>query len=180
MGDAITLEITRRARDVPGMVFAPLPEFSIEGLGVYPDAARVNDRINRGDLTGSRTDSVTFICEREGNYEIPEMRFQWWDPEQEVLAEKVIPARELVVVANPAYASGSTTVPWSAGKWFSWKLLAAVIIGVLLLIYPGWWLARLIARRMPQLLVKLRGFFEKWVIHANVLQPLNPRTTKSR
>ncbi len=178
VGDAITLEVTRRARDVPGMVFAPLPEFSIEGLGVYPDAAQVNDQINRGDLTGSRTDSVTFICEREGNYEIPEMRFQWWDPQQEVLAEKVIPARELVVVENPVYASGATTVPWSAGEWLSWKLLAAVIIGVLLLIYPGRWLAQLIARRMPQLFVKLRDFFEKWVIHANVLQPLNPRSIK--
>jgi len=178
VGDAITLEVTRRARDVPGMVFAPLPEFSIEGLGVYPDAAQVNDRINRGDLTGSRTDSVTFICEREGNYGIPELRFQWWDPQQEVLAEKVIPAQELVVVANPAYASGATTTPWSAGKWFNWKLLAAVIIGVFLLIYPGWWLAQLIARRMPQLLIELRDYYRSKVIHANVLQPLNPRSIK--
>ena len=180
VGDAITLQVTRRARDVPGMVFAPLPEFSIEGLGVYPDAAQVNDQINRGDLTGSRTDSVTFICEREGNYEIPELRFPWWDPEQDVLADKVIPARELVVVANPAYAGGATTDSWSAGKWISWKLLAAVIIGVLLLMYPGRWLARLIARRMPQLLVTLRDYYRRKVIHANVLQPLNPRSIKSR
>ena len=179
VGDAVTLEVTRRARDVPGMVFAPLPDFSIEGLGVYPDAAQVNDRINRGDLTGSRSDSVTFICEREGNYEIPEMRFQWWDPEQEVLAEKVIPARELVVAANPAYASSAATDSSSAGKWLSWKSVAAVIIAVMLLLYPGRWLAQYLAGRLPQLLAKLRDRFVRWVKHAKVLQPLNPRSTRS-
>ena len=179
VGDAVTLEVTRRARDVPGMVFAPLPDFSIECLGVYPDAAQVNDRINRGDLAGSRSDSVTFICEREGNYEIPEMRFQWWDPEQEVLAEKVIPARELVVVANPAYAGSAATVSWSAGKWFSWKSVAEVMIAILLLIFPGWWLVKFAAGRLPQLAAKLIGRLTRWVKHANVLQPLNPQSTRS-
>jgi len=178
VGDAITLEVTRRARDVPGMVFAPLPDFSIEGLGVYPDAAQVNDRINRGELTGSRSDSVTFICEREGNYEIPEMRFQWWDPEQEVLAEKVIPARELVVVANPAYASSVVTDSWSVGKWLSWKSVAAVIIAVILLMYPGRWLAQYLAGRLPQLLAKLRDRWARRVKYAKVLQPLNPRSIR--
>ena len=179
VGDAITLEVTRSARDVPGMVFAPLQELSIEGLGIYPDAAQVNDRVNRGDLTGSRIDSVTFICEQEGIYEIPEIRFQWWDPEQEVLAEKVIPARELAVVANPAYAGSAATVSWSAGKWFSWKSVAAVVITILLLIFPGWWLVKFAAGRLPQLLAELIDRLTRWVKHANVLQPLNPRSTRS-
>ena len=139
----------------------------------------MNDRINRGDLTGSRIDSVTFICEQEGNYEIPEMRFQWWDPEQEVLAEKVIPARELAVVANPAYAGSAATVSWSAGKWFSWKSVAAVVIAILLLIFPGWWLLQFAAGRLPQLLAELIDRLTRWVKHANVLQPLNPRSTRS-
>ena len=179
VGDAVTLEVTRSARDVPGMVFAPLPELSIDGLGIYPDAAQVNDRINRGDLTGSRIDSVTFICEQEGNYDIPETRFQWWDPEQEVLAEKVIPAQELAVVANPAYAGSAVTVSWSAGKWFSWKSVAAIMIAILLLIFPGWWLVQFTAGRLPQLLAKLIKRLTNWVKHANVLQPLNPRSTRS-
>ncbi len=179
-GDAVTLEVTRRAQDVPGMVFSPLPEFSIDGLGAYPDAAQVNDRINRGSLTGERTDSVTFICEREGNFEIPEMRFQWWDPEQEVLAEKVIPAQELAVAANPAYAGGAARVPSSAGKWLNWKSVVVVIAGVLLLVYPGRWLAQFMAGRWPQLQVKIRAYFAKWVKRANVLQPLNPRSIRKR
>jgi len=180
VGDAVTLKVTRRARDVPGMVFAPLPEFSIDGLGVYPEAAQVNDRINRGDLTGSRTDFITFICEREGSFKIPEMRFQWWDPEQEILAEKLIPEQELAVAANPAYASGAATVPSSSGKWLNWKSVVVVIAGILLLVYPGRWLAQFMAGRLPQLLIRLRAYFARWVMRANVLQPLNPRSIRKR
>ncbi len=142
VGDAITLEVTRRAQDVPAMVFAPLPEISIEGLGIYPDPPRVNDRISRGLLTGVRTDSITFICEREGVFMIPQLSFQWWDPEQEVLSEKIIPALELEVSPNPAYAAGTVAASPSAGTGFKWKPVAALIVGVLILVFPGRWLAR--------------------------------------
>jgi hypothetical protein len=150
VGDAITLEVRRRAQDVPGMVFAPLPEFSIDGLGVYPDPARVNDRINRGSLTGARSDLVTFICEREGDFEIPELRFQWWDPEQEVLSEKIIPARQLVVAANSAYSAGTAAGSPSAGNWLGWKPVAAAIALLLLLVFSGRSLARFLAGRLRQ------------------------------
>jgi hypothetical protein len=142
VGDAITLEVTRRAQDVPAMVFAPLPEISIDGLGIYPDSPRMNDRISRGLLTGVRTDSITFICEREGIFKIPQLRFQWWDPAQEVLSERIIPALELEVSANPAYAAGTAGASRSAGADFKWKPVAAVIVGVLILVFPGRWLAR--------------------------------------
>jgi len=148
VGDAITLEVRRNARDVPGMVFAPLPEFEIDGLGVYPDSARVNDRINRGELTGARTDSVTFVCEREGSFEIPELRFQWWDPGQEVLSESVVPARQLKVAANPAYAAGQAAASGGTGISLDWKAVAAVLGVVLLAIFPGRWMARQILEQI--------------------------------
>ncbi len=147
VGDALTLEVKRRAQDVPGMVFAPLPDFRIEGLGVYPDTPQVNDRINRGSLTGTRTDVVTFICEREGKFEIPAMRFQWWNPATEVLSEQVIPALEFEVVANPAYAAGAAQTKGAIDGLLSWKALAAALLAVFLILYPGRWLAGVIADR---------------------------------
>jgi hypothetical protein len=142
VGDAITLEVRRSAQDVPGMVFAPLPEFSIDGLGIYPDPARVNDSINRGSLKGARSDSITFICEREGSFEIPGMRFQWWDPSQEVLSEKVVPALELAVAANPAWSAGPAVSSRNEGKWPGWRSAVAVLAGGLVLIFSVRWLAR--------------------------------------
>jgi hypothetical protein len=144
VGDALSLEVTRRAQEVPGMVFAPLPVFSIDGLGVYPASPAVNDRINRGALTGSRTDAITFICEREGSYEIPEMRFQWWDPERQTLSEKLIPAVQLAVAANPAYATGQPDARHGTGASPDWKIITAAGVLLVLLVYP----ARLLVRRL--------------------------------
>jgi len=141
VGDALTLAVTRRAQDIPGMVFAPLPDFRIEGLGVYPATPGVNDRVNRGSLTGERRDTVTFICEREGKYEIPELRFQWWDPDREELVERIVPALALEVSANPAYAAGASAVAGSGGDGIGWGRVGAGVAAILglmwLLSYPA-------------------------------------------
>ena len=136
VGDAITLNVTRHAQDVPGMVFSPLPLISIEGLGIYPATPRVNDLVNRGNLTGERTDSVTFVCEKEGSYRIPEIQFQWWDPGREQLARQRIDSLELVVAASPVWdgaAAGSAAVD---GR-FGWKRVL-MIGAILLLLILGW------------------------------------------
>jgi hypothetical protein len=143
VGDALTLEVTRKAQGVPGMVFAPLPDFSIDGLAVYPGSPAVRDRINRGDLSGSRTDSVTFICEREGSFSVPELRFQWWDPQREKLSERLITAAELTVAANPAFQSGAAAVSQGGESGPGWAMIAASVALVLLAAY----LLRRIAQR---------------------------------
>lgn len=153
-GDALTLEVRRRAADVPGMVFAPLLAPAIAGLGVYPESPRVEDSVNRGVLTGTRTDRITFVCEAPGRYEIPEWRFQWWDPERQQLSEKVIPPLQLEVKANPAF--GSTAGPARAadegnpyGTAFL-VLLVILILGAALRRFGGLILQRLRAQSGPE------------------------------
>jgi hypothetical protein len=162
VGDALTLEVSRRARDVPGMVFPPLPDFVIPGLAVYPASPQVDDRVNRGSLTGSRSDSVTFVCETEGDYEIPELRFQWWDPAQEVMSEEVIPALQLQVEANPLYAATSGKSGGSAPDWRTWAFgLSGLLLALFLAVFPGrklW--RRLAAYRKQHQLEKEAG--EPW------------------
>ena len=162
VGDALTLEVSRRAQDVPGMVFPPLPDFVIPGLAVYPAAPQVDDRINRGSLTGSRSDSVTFVCETEGNYEIPELRFQWWDPVQEVMSEKVIPALQLRVETNPLYATRSESSSARAIDWRTWALgLGGLLLVLYLAAVPGRQLwRRLVEYRKQQQSEKEAG--EPW------------------
>ena len=143
VGDALTLEVTRKAEGVPGMVFAPLPDFSIDGLAAYPGSPAVRDRINRGELSGSRTDSVTFICEREGSFTVPELRFQWWDPQQERLSERVITGASLTVVTNPAFRSGAAAASQGEDPGPGWKVIATAVAVLLLAAY----LLRRIAHR---------------------------------
>jgi len=177
VGDALTLEVTRRADDLPAMVFAPLPTPAIEGLGVYPGTARVNDRVNRGELTGERTDRVTFICETDGTFLIPAWRFQWWDPDAQRLANKVIPELRLDVHANPAYAGSGEQGPATEGdeKYGQWFLVLLLV----LILGAAW-------RRLAGLVrQRLRGRRRRNLSEAagppqrsGRLLPLNPRGRK--
>jgi hypothetical protein len=161
-GDALVLTVEREADEVPGMVFEPIPEFELEGLGVYAAAPEVNDRVYRGDLTGERTDRITLVCELPGSYELPEITFQWWNPQREQLHRETIPALIIEVVQNPAWAAPPPAAEANEGFGLNrnhyWLLLAA-----LLMWWPGWPLARAVA---AWLRIELR---------ARRLVPLNPR-----
>jgi hypothetical protein len=170
-GDAITLEVRRRAADVPGMVFTPLPLPEIEGLGVYPASPIVRDQVNRGELTGLRIDSVTFVCESTGQFSIPEFRFQWWNPEEERLAERVIPAVALEVAANPAFGAGTGAVEaWSGGRLAA--LLAAVAVALMAGLLVWRW--RRAKRGTPEPAGRLRSRPTPPEQRDGRLLPLNP------
>jgi hypothetical protein len=135
VGDALILNITRRAAGVPGMVFSPLPDFEIDGLQAYHDPPHLNDLINRGALVGVRSDSVTFICEREGQFNIPALQFQWWDPGREQLNEETIRGLRLEVTANPAFTSGTASV--DRPVLISWTDILLVAPVLVLLVLAG-------------------------------------------
>jgi hypothetical protein len=172
VGDALALEVRRRAADVPGMVFAPLVAPEIAGLGVYPGSPKVDDRVNRGVLTGSRTDRITFVCQAEGQYEIPEWRFQWWNPEQQKLLEKAIPAMQLEVRANPAL--GAVAGPDRAAESGTAYGTAFLVLLLILILGTAW-------RRFGGLLLqRLRGRNGPRPANgpeprSGRLMPLNPR-----
>jgi hypothetical protein len=146
VGDALSLRVERRAERVPGMVFPPLPVFEVEGLAAYPDKPRVADRVDRGALVGMRSDSIIYICEQEGRYELPAIRFQWWDPQRQALSEQLVEPLTVEVVANPAFGAGpapgagADEIP--ARRFGAWKTLGAALLALALLLYPGRRLAR--------------------------------------
>jgi len=174
-GDALALEVRRRAADVPGMVFSPLAAPEIDGLGVYLATPRLEDQVNRGELSGQRIDRITFVCEKAGVYEIPPWRFQWWDPERQELSEKVIAALPLEVSVNPAYRSVADAGAASArGRW-----IGGILIGVL----AAFLLAVAGRRYASSLFLRLRGWRQRSQQVApgppprsGRLQPLNPRS----
>src|SRR5262249_43024653 len=79
-GDAFTRTITVEARDVPGMVLPALNLPAQEELRVYRKSPMVTDQTNRGELSGSRVETLTYICESAGTYELPGLSWAWWNP----------------------------------------------------------------------------------------------------
>jgi hypothetical protein len=102
VGDAFTRTVRRRAANVSGMAFVPLPVPEIEGLAVYPKPPEVRDTSERGSLVGERSESVAFVAQRPGSFEIPELVVSWWDPSAERLEERRFEERKLEVAPNPA------------------------------------------------------------------------------
>ena len=161
-GDALTLEVRRRAADVPGMVFSPLQVPQIEGLGVFPASPVVQDKVNRGELTGLRIDTLTFVCESDGRFEIPEFRFQWWNPDAQMLSERVIPAVPLEVEINPAFGTGPAAMePVSRER----------VAGLLALLLGGSVVGLLAWRRLRD---------SRWLANLHARQPGRSRVTAAR
>ena len=101
VGDALTRTITRRAADVPAMALPPLAFAAHDGLGVYPKPPAVADSTQRGDFTGQRIETVTYMCEKAGTYTLPTLMLPWFDVDDEQLKHLELPAITLEVVANP-------------------------------------------------------------------------------
>jgi hypothetical protein len=125
VGDAIKRTITLRAEDVSGMAFAPMRYNDIEGVGIYPGEPTVNDQFARGDLTGSRIETVTYVFEHAGDVDIPDVYLSWWDISAEELKKIVLPGLSLSVNEGQVAESGAEAVSY---KRFSWLVLLAVVI----------------------------------------------------
>ena len=108
VGDSIRRIVRLRAADVPGMAFPPLRFSPVEGLGVYPDEARVEDAYHRGMLSGMRTESVTYLAERAGDFNLPDITLTWWDTAGEKLRRIELPGLQLSVsgVADASMETG--------------------------------------------------------------------------
>jgi hypothetical protein len=144
VGDAITLTVTRRAQDLSGMAFPPFKWPELPGFAVYPKDPQVQDRSDRGRISGERVEQATFVAQEAGLYTLPSLVFNWWDPASQRLGERSFPERTLEVVPNPALietVEGAAAVappePWIARHpvraslivvasvlllWVSWKL----------------------------------------------------------
>ena len=131
VGDALKRTITLRAEDVSGMAFAPTLHNEMENLGIYPGEPTVEDNFARGELTGTRVETVTYVVERAGDFELPSVELSWWNIDTQELQHIVLPGLTLQVAGGPAVASQPNERPsWSA-------LIVLLVVVVVLLVLGG-------------------------------------------
>jgi len=155
VGDALKRSISLRAAGISGMAFAPMQYAPVAGAGIYPREPVVQDAIDRGSLSeGRRTESVTYVFEREGNYVLPDVTVTWWDLGEKRLHREVLPGPHVrVVFAGPATAVGDGVSAPASRSWPRWLgiviAVGAAAVGVGLYWgqairarYQAWTLAR--------------------------------------
>jgi hypothetical protein len=129
VGDGFTRTVTLTAPDVPGMVFPPLPLAKVDGLAMYPKPPVVQDQVERGDFTGKRIETVTYICERPGQFTLPALVIPWWDLENQKLMQVTLPSVTLEVEPGPT-SSVDAAAPSAeaAGRQWLWWTVGAVML----------------------------------------------------
>lgn len=146
VGDALQRSVTLHAADVSGMAFAPLQHTEIDGVGIYPGEPTVEDKFNRGDLSGTRIEKVTYVFERTGDVQIPALVFSWWNVRNSELQQVELPGRSLQVAAGApnesATAGGAVSDQKSRPAWF---VLGAVALAVVFALLFGGSLMRRLA-----------------------------------
>lgn len=100
-GDVIERTITRRVSGCSAMLLPPVGIQAPEGVQVYSRDPVVEDKIDRGELKASRTETIKYQFQRAGTFTLPEITFRWWDPKSEKLQEKTLEGTTVEVAAPP-------------------------------------------------------------------------------
>jgi hypothetical protein len=101
VGDAITRRITQSADDVFALLLPAIEFENIEGFAVYPGTPQLDDRVNRGSYTATRTDQVTYVMQTAGDYEFPAIEIHWFDLSRKRMTTETLEALEVTVLPNP-------------------------------------------------------------------------------
>ncbi|EEX16010.1 conserved hypothetical protein [Citreicella sp. SE45] len=79
-GDSLSLRLVAGVEGVSPMFLPPLlPRVALEGLAAYPDEPQLAETDDRGVLSGTRTESVTYVAEAGGGGTVPAVDLQWYD-----------------------------------------------------------------------------------------------------
>lgn len=122
-GDAIVRTVTREAADVPGMAMLDLAYTAPPGIRVYVDPLQSDDRVDRGSLTGRRTDKVTYVFEAAGSFAIPDVVQPWWDLSAGRLRRALGSGISVTIAAAPPTES-------ALERTERWVFIAATTLGL--------------------------------------------------
>lgn len=152
VGDAITRTIVLEAADQLAMAFTPLGQEELNGkaagVGIYRSEPHVADLYSRGDLTGQRTEKVTYIMERAGRVTLPALHFSWWNTKSETYETTVLAGKTLEVSGAPA---GGANDHRRIVKEGDSRILLIVLILGLAVVVTGWWQRKRLAEVISSL-----------------------------
>jgi hypothetical protein len=130
VGGAITRTIEVTVSDLPSMFVPPLlPDSAPSGLRAYASSPETEDIPGRqlGRSTGSRIETMTYVIEEPGDYELPPVRLRWWNRRTGTIETAEAAAFTFSVAAPPEVAelTGTSDVATEPGTRF--VLLVALV-----------------------------------------------------
>lgn len=109
-GDIVQRTIIRDAEGTAAMMFPPATIGNLDGVLVQVASPAVDDKVERGVATARRRDVVKYQFQRPGVFDVDDLDFNWWDPNDEAFHRQTLPGRTFeVVAASESRAESSET-----------------------------------------------------------------------
>jgi hypothetical protein len=100
VGDAVTRSVTQTASGTFALLLPAVRFEAPAGVTAYPAQPHLDDRGNRGTYTATRVDSVTYVLEQAGQFELPPIEIHWFDIGQSTMRTETLAARDIDVAVN--------------------------------------------------------------------------------
>ncbi len=142
-GDALKRSIIMSASNLPAMMLPKMVTTSIAGIAIYAKPPVLADKVNRGDYLAERTQEITYVFERPGEYELPAASFYWWNLETRSVETVTLPMQALVIVGVPGQSAGESAAlpPGLYDKLKSnWSMILQTGL-IVVLLFAVLWLA---------------------------------------
>jgi hypothetical protein len=101
VGDVIERTITENAKGTLPQFIPELKPDSINWASIYPQDADLKDTRDDYDANGVRTQTFTYLLEKEGDYVLPAAVVKWWNPYSRKVFQRSTGAVKIHVAANP-------------------------------------------------------------------------------
>lgn len=101
-GGIISREISLTVKDLPGYLIAELP---LKLTNIDADVRVAKNTTNtdafRGETSGKRTTKIQYRYAEAGEYTLPKVNVNWWDPTRGIVVQSSIDAIDIVVTPLP-------------------------------------------------------------------------------
>lgn len=102
-GESITVTLTAKIEGTSAMFLPPLlPVIDLNGVAVYPAEPIIQDKEERGKVTGTRSESVTLVAQSGGGGTFPATELAWFNLSSKDIETASTDGFEVMIDAPPA------------------------------------------------------------------------------
>lgn len=101
VGDVVERSIRLNAK---GTLPNFIPDINLADLSfasIYKQSPQTQDTRTSQDANGVKTETFLYLLEKEGDFTIPEVRVDWWNPYASKAYFKTLPERQISIKPNP-------------------------------------------------------------------------------
>ena len=100
-GDVLERRITILASGALAALIPPLDLGEIDFGTIYLKSPQLSNVQNQASFSGRRIEIASYLLEKSGTFQLPEITFSWFNPTAKSIQSKSLPAIELVIAENP-------------------------------------------------------------------------------